>query len=78
MSLILCLRGMPWPKTGATQCLALPDKGSAINGLVVCYDWDLEPLDLLNVLALGCYQPSPKVLIVVYKPQHIIEGKKVC
>ena len=29
--------------------------------LVVCNGWDLEPLDLLNSLALGCYQPSPEV-----------------
>ncbi len=40
--------------------LGLPDKGRAINGLVVvCNDCDIEPLDLLNGLALGCYQPSP-------------------
>ncbi len=52
--------GMPWPQTGATQSLAqlgLPDKIRAIKGLVVCNDWDLEPFDLLNGLALGCYQP---------------------
>ncbi len=36
--------------------LGLPDKGRAIKGLVVCYGWDLEPLDLLNGLTLGCYQ----------------------
>ncbi len=56
--------GMPWPKTGATQYhaqLGLPDKGRAIKGMVVCNNWDLEPLDLLNGLALGCYQPSPEV-----------------
>ena len=35
--------------------LGLPDKGRAIKGLVVCNNWDLEPLDLLNGLALGCY-----------------------
>ena len=55
---------MPWPKTGATQYhaqLGLPDKGRATKGLVVCNNWDLEPLDLLNGLALGCYQPSPEV-----------------
>ena len=60
---------MPWPQTGATQYhaqLGLPDKGRAIKGLVVCNNWDLEPLDLLNGLALGCYQPSPEVLIVLY------------
>ncbi len=44
-------------KTGATQYhtqLGLPEKGHAIKGLVVCNDWDLEPLDRLNSLALGC------------------------
>ncbi len=52
------------PKTGANQYLAqlgLPDKGRAIKGLVVCYIWDLEPLDLLKGLALGCYQQSIEV-----------------
>ena len=55
---------MPWLKTGATQYhaqLGLPDKGRAIKGLVVCNSWDLEPLDLLNGLDLGCYQLSPEV-----------------
>ena len=55
---------MPWPKTGATQYhaqLGLPDKGRAIKGLVICNDQDLKPEDLLNSLALGCYQPSPEV-----------------
>ena len=48
-------RGIPWPQTGATHYhaqLGLPDKGRAIKGLVVCKDWDLEPLDLLNGLTL--------------------------
>ena len=61
---------MPWPQTGATQYhaqLGLPDKGRAIKGLLVCNNWDLEPLDLLHGLALGCYQPSPEVLIVLTK-----------
>ena len=60
---------MPWPQTGATQYhaqLGLPDKGRAIKGLVVCNNWDLEPLDLLNSLALGCCQPSPEVLLRLY------------
>ena len=59
---------MPWPQTGATHYhaqLGLPGKGRAIKGLVVCNNWDLEPFDLPNVLALGCYQPSPGVLIVL-------------
>ena len=58
---------MPWSQTGATQChaqLGLLDKGRAIKGMVVCNKWDLEPLDLLNGMALGCYQPSTEVLIV--------------
>ncbi len=57
---------MTWPQTGATQYFAqllLQDKGRAIKGLVVSNDWDLEPLDLINGLALVCYQPSPEVLI---------------
>ena len=51
---------MAWPKTGATQYhaqLGLPYNGHVIKGLVVCKSWDLEPLDLLNGLALG-YQLS--------------------
>ena len=56
--------GMAWPQTGATQDhaqLGFPDKARAIKELIVCNSWDLEPLDLLNGLALGCYQPSPEV-----------------
>ena len=45
--------------------LQLPNKGRAIKGLVVCNNWDIKPLDLLNGLALGCYQASPEVLIVL-------------
>ena len=41
------------------------DIGGAIKELAVCNDWDLESLDLLNGLALGCYQLSPEVLIVL-------------
>ena len=55
---------MPWPQTNATQYhaqLGLPDKGRTIKGLVVRISWDLEPWDLLDGLALGCYQPSPEV-----------------
>ena len=62
--------GMPWPQTGATLYhaqLGLTDKGCAISQ-VVCNNLDLEPLDLINGLALGCYQPSPEVLIVLYIP----------
>ncbi len=58
---------MSWPQTGATQYnaqLGLTDKSRAIKGLVVCNNWDLEPLDLINGQALGCYQPSTEVLNV--------------
>ena len=51
---------MPLPQTGETQYhaqLGLPDKGCALNGLEVCNDVNLEPLDLV----LGCYRPSPVV-----------------
>ena len=58
---------MPWLQTGETHYhaqLGLPDKVCAIKGLVVSYNWDLEPLDLLNVLALVCYQPAPEELTI--------------
>ncbi len=60
--------GMPWPQTATTQYhahLGLPDKDHTIISLVFCNNWDLEPLDLLNDLVLGGYQPSPEVLIVL-------------
>ncbi len=60
---------MPLPQTGATQYHAqsgLPDKGRTVKGLVVCIEWDLEPLEQPEGLTLGCYQPSPEVLIVNY------------
>ncbi len=63
---------MLWPQTGETQYhvqLGLPDKFNAIKGLVVRKNWGLDPLDLLNCLARGCYQPSLEVLIV-YKYMH--------
>ncbi len=57
------LGGLPGPKTGATHYhaqLGCQDKGHAtIKGLVVWNSWDLEPLDLLNDLALGWYHPHP-------------------
>ncbi len=50
--------------TGAYQYhgkLGIPVKGCAIKGSFICNNWDLEPLDLLNGLALGCYHLSPEV-----------------
>ena len=58
---------MPWLQTGATQYhsqLGFPDKGRAIEGLVVFNDCDLKSLDLLIALALGCYQPSLGIWII--------------
>ena len=58
---------MPLPKIGVTYHhaqLGLLDKGRVIQELDVCNRWDLESLDLLNGLALGCYQPIPEVCIV--------------
>ena len=55
---------MPWTQTGVNQYHTLsgvPDIGRAMKGFVVCNDWDLEPVDLLNGVALGCYQSSPEV-----------------
>ncbi len=51
--------------------LGLPDKGRAINGLVVCNNVDLEPVDMLNGLTLGCFQPSPEVSIVLKSVKFI-------
>ena len=62
------INSMSRPQSGATQYhakLGLPDKGRALKGLVVCNNCDLEPLNLLNGLALGCYQPSPVVFMVL-------------
>ncbi len=59
---------MPWPqKTGVTHYHALPGIGRAIKGLVVCNNWDLEPWDLVNGLALGCYDSydSPGLVALV-------------
>ncbi len=54
--------GKTWPQTKEHKQLGLENKGHAIN------NWDMERLDLQNGLqnglALGCYQPSPEVLIL--------------
>ncbi len=41
-------------------------KVCATNGLVICNEWDLEPLDQLKGLALGYYQPLPEVWVESY------------
>ena len=54
----------PCPKTGATNYhaqLVLLDKERAIKGFVVYNIWNLEPLDLINSLALNFYQPFLEV-----------------
>ena len=50
-------RGITWSKIDETHYhaqLGLPNKGHAIIELVVCTGWDLESLDLLNDVVLGC------------------------
>ncbi len=59
---------MPWPQTGATQHhaqLGLPDKGHAIKWLIVCNKLGYRAFEPAIGLALGSYQPSPEVLIVL-------------
>ncbi len=53
-------RGMP---THYYAQLGPQKEGRAIKGLVVCNNLDLEPLDLINGLALGCYQPFPWLIV---------------
>ena len=58
---------MPWPKNrrNSIPCtVRTSDKGRVIKELIFFNNWDLEPLDLLNGLSVGCYPPSPEVLIV--------------
>ncbi len=45
--------------------MQFPDNGRAIKGLVVYNNWDLIPMNLPNGLALGGYQPTPEVGIVL-------------
>ncbi len=73
--LIVWLGWMPCPQINASQChaqLGLPDRGRAMKGLAVCNVLDQEPLDPLNGLALGCYQPYHEVWIVF--PYQLIKG----
>ncbi len=66
---------MPWLQKGATHYhaqIGLPVKGCAIKRLVVCNSWDLEPLYLLNGLALGCYQPFPEECMNAYRQTNKI------
>ncbi len=61
-TLIVWVRVMPWPQTGATQYhaqLGLPVKGRANKRLVVSSNWDLKPLDLLKGLALRLLSTVP-------------------
>ena len=54
---------MPWPKTGATQYYVVR---TSRQGSFAYNNEDLWLLDLLTGLTLGCYQPSPWVLIVSF------------
>ncbi len=69
---------MPWPKRGATQYHNKSSriKGCTIKELVVCNNLDLEPLDLLNGTALGCFLTVPQGMnrIPAYRWDIIIES----
>ena len=57
------------------RCAAMvvpSDKGRAIQGFVICKNRDLDPLNPLNGLVLGYYQPSPEVLNVLRKIYLVI------
>ncbi len=50
----------------SVQCTVMTSRRRSCNQRVGCLNnWNLQPLDLLNGMALGCYQPSPEVLIVL-------------
>ncbi len=54
---------MPWPETGATHYHSqLELKVIQITSWLSATIGILVPLDLLNGLALGCYQPFPFML----------------
>ncbi len=44
----------------------LSDKDITIKRLFVLNGWNLDPLGLINGLALVCYQPSPLVLNYIW------------
>ncbi len=71
---------MPWTpqnRCNSVQTMhevsGLPAKGRAIKRLIVCNNWDLciEPLDLLNGLALGYNKLFPlRCYIIKVKWRH--------
>ena len=73
--LIVWVGKMYWPKTCATHYHAqvLTSRRGMCNQRVGCLQWlDLEPLDELNDIALGCYQPSPKFDLNIFFPQDYV------
>ncbi len=58
--------------------VGVPDKGRAIEGLVVCNSWDLKSLVLLNGQALGCYEPFPEVSIVSGNKLFVFKANLQC
>ncbi len=52
-------------KRNSVPCMHIrTSRKRSCNQGIVCNDWNLDPLVMQNGLALGCYQPSPEVLIV--------------
>ncbi len=67
---------MRWPTQHHAK-LGLPCKGGAIKGLVVCNDWNLELLDLLNKLKDSqTYQMEVKEIIKMLTKISFLKTKK--
>ncbi len=57
-------------RCNSVPCTVMNFRLRSCNQLVVfCNNWNVEPLDLPNGPALGCYKPSSEVLIVLYRMQ---------
>ncbi len=71
---------LPSPQTGATQFHAqlghTSDKGRAIKEFVGSNSWPLEPYDVLNILAIDCYQQSPELKIICVMRINLINSFK--
>ena len=52
-------------RRNSVPCIVRTSRQGSCNQRVGCLQYDLEPLDLLNGLAVGCYQPSPEVFFVL-------------
>ncbi len=66
-------RVLTWNRWNLLQCTIRTFRQRlCIKELVVCNVWDLEPLDLLSVLSLGCYQPSRPLRYELYVTNFLL------